>query len=79
MERVTYHTRPDRSCLVIVDSESETEAMLTLKDLDGKPFLVCPDTQLNTRTGTVLIPNEICPDGVSWSDCSPDLSEMIAG
>ena len=33
--------------------------MLTLKDLDGKPFPVSPDTQLNTRTGTVLIPNEI--------------------
>ena len=32
-----------------------------------------PDTQLNTPTGTVPIPNEICPD----SDCS-DLSELIA-
>ena len=52
--------------------------MLTLKDLDGKPFPVCPDTRLNTPTGTVLIPNEICPDGVSWSDCSPDLSKLIA-
>ena len=53
--------------------------MLTLKDLDGKPFPVSSDTQLNTRTGTILIPNEICPDGVSWSDRSPDLSELIAG
>ena len=32
----------------------------------------------NTLTGTVPIPNEICPDGVSWSDCSPDLFELIA-
>ena len=47
--------------------------MLTLKDLDGKPFPVSPDTQLNTHTDTVLIPNETCPDGVGWSDCSPDL------
>ena len=77
MGRETFHTRPDKSHLVIVDSESEAEAMLTLKDLDGKPFPVSPDTQLNTRTGTVLIPNEICPDGFSWSDCSPELIELI--
>ena len=37
-----------------------------------------PDTQLNTCTGTVLIPNEIWPDGISWSDCSPELTELIA-
>ena len=37
-----------------------------------------PDTQLSTHTGTVLIPNEIRPDGISWSDCPPDLSELIA-
>ena len=75
---VTFHTRSDRSCLVIVDSESEAEAMFTLKDLDGEPFPVSPDTQLNTRTGTILIPNEICPDSISWSDCFPDLFELIA-
>ena len=71
------HTRPDKSRLVIVDSEFEAEAMLTLKDFDEKPFPVSPDIQLNTP-GTILFPNEICPDGVSWSDCSPDLSELIA-
>ena len=44
--------------LVIVDSESEAEAMLTLNDLDGQSIPVFSDTQLNTET--VLIPNEIC-------------------
>ena len=65
---------PGRSCLVIVDSESEAEAVLTLGDLDGKPFPVSPDTQFNTHTGAVLVPNEICPDGISWSD----LFELVA-
>ena len=40
MGRVTYHIRSDRSRLVIVDSESQAEAMFTLKDLDEKPTLV---------------------------------------
>ena len=46
-------------------------------NLDGKPFPVSSDIQLNTRTGTVLIPNEVCPVGVSWPDCSCDLLELI--
>ena len=74
MGKITFHTRPEISRLVIVDSESQAEDMLTLKDLDGKPFPVFPDTQLNTRTGTILIPNEICQVDVSW----PYLSELIA-
>ena len=52
--------------------------MLTLKDLDEKPFPVSPDNQLNTRTGTVLIPNEIWPDGISLPDCSSAPFELIA-
>ena len=52
--------------------------MLTLKELDGKPFPVSSDTQLNTHTGTVLIPHEICPVGVSWPDYSTELFELIA-
>ena len=52
--------------------------MITLKDLDGKPFSVSSDTQLDICIGTLLIPNEICPDGISWFDGSPDLSELIA-
>ena len=36
------------------------------------------DTELNTRIGTILIPNEICPDGVSWPDGSSDLLKVIA-
>ena len=36
--RLTFHTRHDRSQLVIVDSESQAKAMLTLKDFDGKTF-----------------------------------------
>ena len=56
MGQVTFLTRPDRSCLVIVDLESQAEAMLTLKNLDGKPFPVSSDSQLNTPTDTVLIP-----------------------
>ena len=59
--RVTIHTRLDKSHLLIVDSESQAEAMSILKDLDRKPFLVFPDTQLNTCTCIVHIPNEICP------------------
>ena len=78
MGRVTFHTRPDRSRLVIVDTESQAEAMLTLKTLDRKPFPVSSDTQFKTRTGTVLIPSEICPMGVSLPDCSFDLLELIA-
>ena len=38
--------RPERYRLVIVNSESQAPAMLTLKDLDGKSFLVSPDTKL---------------------------------
>ena len=78
MGRVTFHTRPDRSRLVIVDTESRIEAVLTLKDLDGIPFPISPNIQLNTRTGTVLISNEICPVVISWCDCSLDLFELIA-
>ena len=52
--------------------------MLTLKNLEGKPFPVYPDTQVNIHTGTVLISHEICPVGVSWSDCSSDLLKLIA-
>ena len=52
--------------------------MLIVKDLGGKPFIVSPDTQLNTRTGTVLIPNKTCPVDVSWPDCYFDLFELIA-
>ena len=52
--------------------------MLTLKDLDEKPFPVSSDTQLNTCTGTVLIPHEICTVSISWLDCSSDLIELIA-
>ena len=44
VERVTFHTRPDRPHLVIVDTESQTEAMLTVKHLDEKPL---PVSQLN--------------------------------
>ena len=36
--RVIFLTRPDRSRLVVVDSKSQAETMLTLKDLGGKPF-----------------------------------------
>ena len=78
MGKVTFHTWPDKSCIVIVNSESKVEAMLTLKDLDWKPFPVSHDAQLYTHTGIVLIPNEICSDGVSWCDCSTDLFELIA-
>ena len=66
--RVTFLTRLDRSRLVIVDSESRAEILLTLKDLNGKPFPVSSDTQLNTHTSTVLIPHEIFPVGVTWPD-----------
>ena len=52
--------------------------MLTLKDLKKKIFPVSPDTQLNTRTGTVLILHEICPMNISWPDCSSDLFDLIA-
>ena len=61
--KVTFPKHPDRSHLVIVDLESQAQSML--KDLDGKLFPVFPDTQLNTRTGTVLISHEICPVGDS--------------
>ena len=40
---------------------------LTLKDVKGKSFPVSSDTKLNTCTGTILIPHEICPVGISWS------------
>ena len=43
-----------------------------------KPFAVTANTQMNTRTGTILIPNETCPVGISWPDCSCDLFELIA-
>ena len=76
--RVTFHTRPDRSRLFIVDTESQAEAILTLKDHDWKPFPVSSDTQLNTRTGTVLIPPEIYPVSINWPACSSDLLELIA-
>ena len=52
--------------------------MLILKDLDGKSFPVSSDIQLNTRTGTVLIPHEVCPVDVNWPDCSSVLFELIA-
>ena len=52
--------------------------MLTLKGFEGKPFLVFPDIQLNTRTGTVLISDEICSGSISWPDCSSDIFELIA-
>ena len=54
------------SHLVIVDSESQDEAMFTLKDLDGKPYRVSPDTQLNTCIGAVLLPHEIFPYFLSF-------------
>ena len=54
MGRVTFHTRPDKSHLVIVDTESKAEAMLILTDLDAKPFPVSPDTQPNTHTSLRL-------------------------
>ena len=38
------NTRPDKSYLLIIDLESQAEAMLTLKNLDGKPFPVFPNT-----------------------------------
>ena len=63
--------RTYRSHLVFVASEFQAQAILTLKGLEGKPFLVSPDTQLNTYT--VLIFHKICPVGVSLSDCSSDL------
>ena len=50
MGRITFHTQPDRSRLiVIVDTESQVEAMLTVKDLDRKPFPVSSVIQLNTH------------------------------
>ena len=39
MKNVIFLTRRDRSHLAIVNIESQIQAMLTLKDLDGKPFL----------------------------------------
>ena len=52
--------------------------MFTLKDLNVKPSPVSPDTQLYTCTGSGLILNEICPVGVSWTESSSDLFEVIA-
>ena len=63
--------------LFIVDTESQAEAMLTLKDFDGKPFPMSSDTQFNTRIGTIVIPHEICTVGISRPDCSTDLFELI--
>ena len=62
--RVTFHTRPDRSCLVIYPQRPWWETI--------------PSVSWYLRTGTVLIHNEIWPDSVSWCDCSPHLSELIA-
>ena len=76
--RITFHTRSDSSHLVIVALESQAKAMLTLKYLDGKPFPVFPDTQLNAYTGTALIHHKICLVVVNWSDCSSELFELIA-
>ena len=47
-EKDNFLTQPDRFCLIIIDSESQAQAMLTLKDLEGKPFPMSPDVQLNT-------------------------------
>ena len=40
--KVTFLKQPDRYRLVIVDSKPQAEAMLTLKDLNGKPCLISP-------------------------------------
>ena len=77
MGRVTFLTWPNRSHLVIVDTQSQAEALLILKDLDWKTFWVSSDTQLNNRTGTVLIPHEIYQVGISWPYCSSDYSLLL--
>ena len=78
VERLTFHTRPDSHCLDIVDTQSQAEAMFTLKDLDGKPLPVSSDSQLNIHTGTILIPHKICLVGIRGPHCSSDLFELVA-
>ena len=71
VQMVTFHTRPDRFCIVIVDTESQ--AMLTLKDL----FKVSSDTELNTCTGIFLIPSMKFTQGALIADCSCDLFDQV--
>ena len=59
MGKITFFRQPDRSRLVITDSKFQAEAMLTIKDFDGKLLPVSTDTQLNTHTGRIFITHDI--------------------
>ena len=77
--RVTFHTRQDRSRLVIVGDAIQSQKMHNLKDLQGNPIPAVPDVHLNTTIGTVAVPQHVCPMGnTPWNQCSSDLQDLLS-
>ena len=74
MGKIHFQTQPDRSRLVRVKSEAQSQAMSNLLTPSSDPFCATPDNHLNTCTGTISISPQDCPiDDKTWSDCHTDL------
>ena len=75
---VPFHSRSDKSRLVRVDSEEQSQALANLMDCHGNHFCAQPDPYLNLSIGTVSLSSMDCPVyDKQWSDCADDLLPVL--